>query len=176
MSLKDQLLKAGLADKKRARQADHEKRQANKRRERGEDVDDAAARVRQLQAEQAERSRLLNQQREEEAQQRAISAQVRQLVMAHRLPRERGDAPYQFTDDRKIQKIYVMPPMVDQLARGQLAVVHGDNGYEVVPANIAARIQERSPETVVVLHQRDKNTPPEDDPYADYPIPDDLMW
>ncbi|KAF0806948.1 hypothetical protein A167_03072 [Alcanivorax sp. S71-1-4] len=175
-SLKDQLLKAGLVDKKRARQADHQKRQENKRREQGESVEDAAARVRQQQAEQAERSRQLNQQREDEARQRALVAQVRQLVSEHRVDRAKGDAPYQFTDQKKIQKIYVLAPMVDQLARGQLAVVRLENGYEVVPAVVAQKIQARLPEAVVVLHSRDTSVAAEDDPYADYPIPDDLMW
>lgn len=175
-SLKDQLLKAGLADTKRARQAEHQKRQENKRRERGEEVDDAAARVRQQQAEQAERSRLLNQQREEEARQKAIAAQVRQLIQAHRIARDKGETPYQFTDAKKIQKIYVTEPMVNQLARGQLAVVRADNGYDLVPAVIGRKIQDRMPEMVAVLHARDTSVPAEDDPYADYPIPDDLMW
>jgi uncharacterized protein YaiL (DUF2058 family) len=33
----------------------------------------------------------------------------------------------------------------------------------------------RQPEAVVLLNQQDTQTP-EDDPYADFKIPDDLMW
>ena len=56
-SLKDQLMKAGLADQKRARQADHARRQAAKGRGDGESAAELAQRAR---SEQAEKDREAN--------------------------------------------------------------------------------------------------------------------
>jgi uncharacterized protein YaiL (DUF2058 family) len=41
---------------------------------------------------------------------------------------------------------------------------------------VARKIAERDPETVIELNQQDDSASAEDDPYADYKIPDDLTW
>ena len=177
-SLKDQLLKAGLADKKQARRAEHEKRQAKQRQAKGQAPADQVD-VRAAREAQAERSRALNAQREEQARARALAAEVAQIIATNKISRENGDVPYQFTDQRKVQKIYVPKALIDPLARGQMGVVRAGQGkgYEVVPLETALRLRERAPEVVVSLHAPQKaSTADEDDPYADFPIPGDLMW
>jgi uncharacterized protein len=174
-SLKDQLLKAGLADAKKARQAEHAKRQEAKQVQRGEAQDPAEA-VRQAREAQAERDRLLNAERQAQQRHKEVAAQIRQLIEAHRVDRRGAEQSFQFVDGKKIQKIYVNALMADQLARGMLAVVRLGEGFEVVPTAIADKIAERDGQAVVVRHERDTGQLPADDPYADYPIPDDLMW
>ncbi|MDF1628925.1 MAG: DUF2058 domain-containing protein [Alcanivoracaceae bacterium] len=174
-SLKDQLLKAGLADAKKARQAEHAKRQQAKQVARGEAQDPAQA-VRQAREAQAERDRALNAERQAQQRHKEIAAQIRQLVEAHRVDRRGAEQSFQFVDGKKIQKIYVSALIADQLARGMLAVVRLADGFEVVPTAIADKIAERDAAVVVVRHERDSGQQVDDDPYADYPIPDDLMW
>jgi uncharacterized protein len=174
-SLKDQLMKAGLADAKKARRAEHEKRQQAKQVERGEALDPAES-VRLAREAQAARDRALNAERLEQQKQREIAAQIRQMIEQHRLDRRAAGQAFQFADGKKIQKIYVAPQMADQLARGMLAVVRLGEGYEVVPTVIADKIAERDPLAVAVRHDREVGQQAADDPYADYPIPDDLMW
>jgi len=174
-SLKDQLLKAGLTNAKKARLAGQAKRQQDKQVARGEAQ--APAEVARLEREaQAERDRALNAQRQEQQRQKEIAAQIRQLIEAHRLDRRGAEQSFQFVDGKKIQKIYVKPQMADQLARGMLVVVRLAEGFEVVPTAIADKIAERDAEAIVVRHEREAGQLAEDDPYADYPIPDDLMW
>ena len=48
--------------------------------------------------------------------------------------------------------------------------------YELVPANIAEKIAQRDASVILVHNQPGADQVDEDDPYADYPIPDDLMW
>lgn len=178
LSLKDQLLKAGLADNKRARQADHAKRQAAK----GHGADESAAElVQKARAEQAEKDREANRQRQLAQEQKAVAAQIRQLIEAHRLSRAGGELSWQFTAERKVKKMLVTEPQQYQLINGQAAVVRLRNGeagdtYELVPAVVAEKIRERDPEAIVLLNTRQKQTVDEDDPYKDYQIPDDLMW
>ena len=45
-----------------------------------------------------------------------------------------------------------------------------------MPRNIADKIAERFEEAVIFLADYKNDIPAEDDPYKDYPIPDDLMW
>lgn len=174
MSLKDQLLKAGLADAKKARKAAHEKRQEA----RSPDAVTAQELARQAQAEKAERDRELNRRQQEEREEKALAAQIRQLIEAHRLDRAGGNVAWQFTEAGKIRKLYVHKAQQDQLARGQIAIVRMADHHELVPAVVAEKIRTRDAAVVVLLN--DRSTPTEgvaeDDPYADYKIPDDLMW
>ncbi|SES69980.1 MULTISPECIES: DUF2058 domain-containing protein [Marinobacter] len=177
-SLQDQLLKAGLADEKKLKQLQKEKKKQRKQQPKGAiQTDEGKLRAQQARQEKAERDRQLNQQRNEEARRKAITAQIRQLVETNRLDRSRCDVDYQFVHGKKIKKILVDDTMTDQLARGRLAVVIVNESYEVVPEAVARKIMERDEEVVVVLHDRNSQADKdEDDPYAGYEIPDDLMW
>ena len=63
------------------------------------------------------------------------------------------------------QQLKVQAPFNDQ------------GGYEVIPREAALKIQERDPRRIVQLNiLTEPKTPEEDDPYAAYQIPDDLMW
>lgn len=173
MSLKDQLMKAGLANAKQVRRAEHEKRQMAKD-PNAETADKIAAKAL---AEKAERDRELNRRQQQEKEQRAIAAQVRQLVEGHRIDRKGGDVPFQFTDEKKVKKLYVKPAQQTQLVNGQVAIVRLGEGYELVPTVVAEKIRQRDEATVVLLNSRKAaSAVDEDDPYAAYQIPDDLMW
>ncbi|WP_372972141.1 DUF2058 domain-containing protein [Marinobacter sp.] len=177
-SLQDQLLKAGLADEKKLKALQKEKKKQRKQQPKGAaQTDEGKLRAQQARQEKAEKDRQLNQQRNEEARRKAIAAQIRQLVETNRLDRSRCEVDYQFVHGKKIKKILVDNTMTDQLARGRLAVVFVNENYEVVPEAVARKIMERDQEAVVVLHDRNSQTDKdEDDPYAGYEIPDDLMW
>lgn len=177
-SLQDQLLKAGLVDGKKAKQIKQEKRKQAKHQPKGQmTVNEAAVAAEQARQQKAEKDRLLNKQREEEQARKALLAQVKQIVETHRISRARGETAYQFPDQRKIKKLYVTEAQADQLSRGQIGIARLGEGYELVPRAIAEKIQERDASALVVLQERTKTQPGQDeDPYADYPIPDDLMW
>ena len=177
-SLQDQLLKAGLADEKKLKAHQKEKKKQRKQQPKGAvQTDETKLRAQQAREEKAERDRELNRQRNEEAQRKAIAAQIRQLVDTNRLDRSRCDTDYQFVHGKKIKKILVDDTMTDQLSRGRLAVDFVNDNYEVVPEPVARKIMERDEAAVVVLHERQQQAEQdEDDPYAGYEIPDDLMW
>ena len=175
-SLQDQLLKQGLVDQKALKKHQRDKRKQAKQQGKGQQpVDDIKLAAQQARAEQAERDRQRNRELHEKAQQKAIVAQIQQLIASHRIPRS-GDIAYQFVDGGKIKKIQVSELLQRQLARGQVAIVQGSDGYQLIPARIAEKIAERDAKVIVALHQAEADVPDEDDPYADYPIPDDLMW
>ena len=167
LSLRDQLLKAGLVNEKQAKQAGKQKQKQQRLEKKNQvEVDDS-----QKQA----RDQELNRQQQEKIQQKAIAAQIKQLIETSRLPKINGEDYYNFVDDKKVKRIAVNNLMRDKLSRGSLAIVRHSGGYEVIPREAALRIQERDPSRIVLLNiQVDK--PDDDDPYAAYQIPDDLMW
>lgn len=179
-SLQDQLLKAGLIDAKKAKQANKEKRkETNVARRSSEDlVDEVKQSAEQARVEKIERDRELNRQRDLELQQKAIAAQIKQLIENHRQPKGagNGDVEYNFTDGKLIKKMRVSPLVLEQIARGLLAVVKLGEGYELVPRIVADKIAQRDDKFVVVANTKQDNKVDEDDPYKDYVIPDDLMW
>jgi uncharacterized protein YaiL (DUF2058 family) len=179
-SLQDQLLKAGLIDAKKAKQANKEKRKETNvaRRSSEEVVDEIKQSAEQARLEKAERDRELNRQRDLELQQKAIAAQIKQLIENHRQSKGagNGDVEYNFTDGKLIKKMRVSPLVLEQIVRGVLAVVKLGDGYEVVPRIVADKIAQRDAKFVVVANTKTGNKIDEDDPYKDYVIPDDLMW
>lgn len=179
-SLQDQLLKAGLIDTKKAKQANKEKRKETNVARRAPEpvIDEVKQSAEQARLEKAERDRELNRQRNAELEQRALAAQVKQLIENHRQPKGagNGDVEYNFTDGKLIKKMRVSPLVLEQIARGLLGVVKLGDGYEVVPRIVADKIAQRDAKFVVVANTKTDNKVDEDDPYKDYVIPDDLMW
>lgn len=179
-SLQDQLLKAGLIDAKKAKQANKEKRKETNlaRRSNEEKVDEIKLSAEQARAEKAERDRELNRQRDEELKQKAIAAQIKQLIENHRQSKGagEGDVEYNFTDGKLIKKIRVSKTVQEQIVRGVLAVVKLGEGSELVPRIVADKIAQRDQNAVIVANVKSTQQTDEDDPYKDYVIPDDLMW
>lgn len=180
-SLKDQLLQAGLIDPKKAKQAEKEKRkQANQARRTGQsEADEVKAAAQAAREAKAERDRELNRQRNLEAEQKALQAQIRQLVENHRQSKGAGpgDTEYNFTHDNKIKKMRVSTKVHRQIVIGHLAIVCVGESYELVPRVVANKIAQRDPQAVLVDNFNVKSQEVvEDDPYKDYVIPDDLMW
>jgi len=176
-SLFDQLKKTGLVDDRQAKKARKEKYKKTRQQRQTNTVDQAKLLARQAQVENAERARRLNQQHKEEAERRALAAQVKQLIEMNRISDHEGDIAYRFTDSSMVKQIYVTAGMQQQLSRGRLAIVRLGEQYELVPSAVAEKISERD-ENCVVLCNSDKadSKKEKDDPYADYRIPDDLMW
>ena len=176
-SLKDQLLNAGLIDKQKAKQLKQELRKEAKVRKKGQvPLDDNKEQVKRNLVEKAERDRQLNKQQQEVVERKAIQAQISQLIKMNRIKRESGDIAYQFTDGTRIKKIYVTEQLQKDLVNGRLAIAKLGNEFELLPSSAAEKIRQRDPQVIVLLNTYEVTGVDEDDPYAEYQIPDDLMW
>ena len=176
-SLQDQLLKAGLVGEKQAKQVSKQKRKEQKIQKKSNQpvVDETKVKIQQDREEKAARDRELNAQRKAEADQKAIAAQIKQLIERNLQSKGGGNVAYNFTDGSKIKKIYVSQAVFDQLSRGRLAIVRLGENYELVPLPVADKIAERDASIIASVSAKQDHTD-EDDPYAEYEIPDDLMW
>lgn len=179
-SLQDELLKAGLIDQKKIDQARKSKKSQQKRRPAPKKAQRVKPKVdpevqRQID-DKAARDRELNQQREEVRRQREVNAQVRQLVSRNRHPRveREDDIPFHFDNKGKIKRLFVSSEVHRMISEGKLMIVNDNGQFELVPPPIAEKIRARNPSLVIDLPE--ESTPAADDPYADYKVPDDLMW
>jgi uncharacterized protein len=187
-SLKDQLLNAGLIDKAKAAKIEQEQRkQAHQKTAKAQKqakksgevvVDEAKLLAEKVLQEKAERSKELNRLQREQAEHKAIRAQIKQLITLNSIDHKRGDLAYQFADGSKIKKIYLTKTLQDQLAYGIIVLVKLGDGYELVPKQVAEKIAQRDAACILVQNtgSTEQAAVTEDDPYADYKIPDDLMW
>ncbi|PJE78537.1 hypothetical protein CI610_02530 [invertebrate metagenome] len=172
-------MKAGLASKQQALKAKTVTRKKKKEAIKSGTLTEQERRQQALEKEreqQAARDRELNRQREAANEEKAITAQVRQLIERNRISREAGDIGYNFAVGKKIKKIYVTEEIQNKLIIGQLAIVVFDEESVLIPRKVAEKIQERRPEVIALMNDKKEEQDSEEDWYADYEIPDDLMW
>ena len=173
-SLLDQLKKSGLVDEKKANKAQKAKHKQAKKQRQNKAVDEGKLLLQQQQAEKVKKDRELNLQQKKGADKKAIQAQIRQLITLNQISDYDGDIAYNFTDEKIIKSIYLSEQAHKQLNQGQLAIVKLSDSYKLVPTAVAEKIAQRDATIIVQCNKPQQEG--EDDGYADYKVPDDLMW
>lgn len=174
-ALQAQLLKAGLVDNKKAKklskQAVHEQRtgQSNEA--------ELKAKIAQDQQEKLARDQALDLEKKRLLQGKELKAAIVQMINQHKIKDTDGEMAYQFIDDNKVKKIYLNQQIYNALVAGSLIIAKETEGYAILPKALAERINQKM-EGFIIVNNSEKNerTTDEDDPYAAYVIPDDLMW
>ena len=189
-SLQDQFLAAGLIKKQKANNIKTAKKKAVKqsRANNTELVDEAAELAQKAQNEQRQKSQALNKEKKAESEQKAIQAQIRQIVELNSIekaPKKMAEddlSAYNFTSDKKIKTMHVSPQNHDLISRGKIAIallMNGENEvFHLIPAEAASKISERDENVIVLLNDVSNQNQDDDadDPYAGFEVPDDLMW
>jgi len=189
-SLQDQFLAAGLIKKQKANNIKTAKKKAVKqsRANKTELVDEAAELAKKAQEEQRQKSQTLNKEKKLAAEQKAIQAQIRQIVELNSIKKSPKDmtgddlSAYNFTSDKKIKTMHVSLQNHDLISRGRIAIAKLLNGsnesFYLIPAEAASKISERDNSVIVLLNDvsNDNKDNDADDPYAEFEVPDDLMW
>lgn len=178
MSLREQLLAAGLVSKKQAKHAEQQQRQQNHQQAKGKvapDKDRQRA-TQQAQAAKAARDQELNRQRQEAAQRKERALQIKQLIAEHRLPKLETEDYFNFIDRGKVRRMSVDAARREQIVRGDVIIVRFEGRYDLVLPAIAERIRECDARVIVSLGSSEDIAAAADDPYKDYVVPDDLMW
>ena len=176
LTLQEQMLKAGLVTSKKMAKV---QRTAKKSRVQAREARES---VEENKKAQIERDKQLSEQQKQAALSREYKAQVKQLIEMNRIVISKGDISFNFTDNNLIKNIMVDKTAQAQLISGRLAiarlVVDGkpDGEYAIIPAVVADKIAQRDADSIVLNSMPDQEVQDEDDPYADFKVPDDLMW
>jgi uncharacterized protein YaiL (DUF2058 family) len=174
-SFQDQLLKSGLVNKQQlneSKSGKHKKKKHKKpKNSPAEDQQKHALTEQQLQ--QRAKDLELNLRVQAQRAKKALDSEIKQLISANMVTCEDGDIVYKFSEQGKIRQIYVSTKVQNDLAADRLQIVVYQNSYAVIPTLIATTILERNPDYAVIKNMRSE---PEDENYADYQVPDDLIW
>lgn len=176
LTLQEQMLKAGLVSSKKAAKV---QRTAKKSRVQAREAREA---VEENKKAQIERDKQLSEQQKQAVLAKEFKAQVKQLIEMNRITVSRGNITFNFTDGNLIKKIDVDKQTQAQLINGRLAIARlvinagGDCEYAIIPAVVADKIAQRDADSIVLNSALSQEEQDEDDPYADFKIPDDLMW
>ena len=175
MSLREQLLAAGLGKKKAAeqpeRKAKEQQRAAQQRRQK-----QRVAQAQAAAAAKAARAQALQQRRQEEADRKERWTQIKQLIEQHRLPKVEGDEYFNFVARGKVRRLAVDAQLRERIMGGEVVIVRCEGKHDVVPRDIAERIRGFDARAVISLQDSTGDAPADDDPYKDYVVPDDLKW
>ncbi len=173
-ALQAQLLKAGLVDNKKAKkiskQADHAKRTGD-----SESLEAKKA-LAEAQAKKLEKDQKLNQEKQRVLEEKMLKANIVQMIKQHQIMDTNGEVSYQFVDNAKVKKISVTQKLYDQIVVGHVVIARLEESYALLPRPLADRIESKMTGFIVVSNDTAEDALEEDDPYAAYVIPDDLMW
>ncbi|QSD34163.1 DUF2058 domain-containing protein [Pectobacterium brasiliense] len=176
LTLQEQMLKAGLVTSKKMAKV---QRTAKKSRVQAREAREA---VEENKKAQLERDKQLSEQQKQAVLSKEYKAQVKQLIEMNRINIAKGDIGFNFTDNNLIKKITVDKLTQSQLISGRLAIARlvvdssGESEYSIIPAIVADKIAQRDASSIVLNSALSQEEQDEDDPYADFKVPDDLMW
>ncbi|HYM35054.1 MAG TPA: DUF2058 domain-containing protein [Steroidobacteraceae bacterium] len=183
LSLREQLLAAGLVNKKQVEQAEKQKSQQEHKAKKDKSQTQSTPKppvltaAQRAEAAKVARDKELNRKKEEKAARRARAVAINQLVEQNRIPRVADENPdfYNFVDGGKIHRIAIKGDTREKILGGELLVVRFRGFFALVPKDTAEKIRAIDP-NAVLEHKSETNTSDENDPYKNFVVPDDLKW
>ncbi|ADV99125.1 Nucleoprotein/polynucleotide-associated enzyme [Yersinia pestis biovar Medievalis str. Harbin 35] len=176
LTLQEQMLKAGLVTSKKMAKV---QRTAKKSRAQTREAREA---VEENKKAQLERDKQLSEQQKQAALSKEYKAQVKQLIEMNKIDISKGNIGFNFTDNNLIKKIVVDKLTQAQLISGRLAIARlvvdnsSESEYAIIPASVADKIAQRDASSIVLNSALSQEEQDGEDPYADFKVPDDLMW
>ncbi|GGK07789.1 DUF2058 domain-containing protein [Luteimonas terricola] len=178
--LQEQLLKAGLVKKSKLSEVAREQAKA-RHGKKPKAPSETALEAERARAEKAERDRALAAKQKAQARTAELRAQARQIIQDKKVPRS-GESEYRFTADGAIRTLLVNDELRRMLSSGALVVARLGDRYELLPRAAGDKVRERDADMIVLDHGQQAGTEPaaassEDDAYyAQFKVPDDLVW
>ena len=173
-SLQEQFLKMGLVNKNTFNKAKKDKHDAAK--SDSPKKNEISEMARQALAEKKKQAQQHNKKKAAQQQAKENTAKALQLIETHRIRYEEGDVAYNFKDNTTIKKILRPQKAIDSLAKGKTGIVKLAGEYQFVPADVIYKIRDLNSKLVIVFNTPSQKKDDGDDPYAEFAIPDDLMW
>jgi uncharacterized protein YaiL (DUF2058 family) len=178
--LQEQLLKAGLVKKSKLAEVAREQNKA--RHGKGPAVpSEIQLEAERSRAEKIERDRALAAESKAQARIAELRAQARQIIEDRKVPRS-GESEYRFNVDGAIRTLQVNEDLRRKLSSGGLVIVRLDERFELLPRAAADKVRERDAAMIVLDHGQGADVEPatgtsdDDAYYAQFKVPDDLVW
>jgi len=178
-SLQDQLMKSGLINKQKAKQAQTEKRRkAKQKKKKGSvEISEAQLAINAQKEQQKQEDLAKNQAVQAALDERAAHGKLIQMIAQHCEKGYQGEIDYHFTYDNKVKRIAINDSTQQSLINGRLAICVLNEEFYLINKEATEKLAEIDASVLVALHEKvDITEVDEDDPYAEFAIPDDLIW
>ena len=178
-SLQEQLMKSGLINKQKAKQAQTDKRRKAKQKKKKGTVELSAVQIAVNEQKDQQKKQDLEKNKQEQAQldARAAHGKLIQMITQHCEKNYQGEIDYHFTFANKVKRIAINEKTQHGLVNGSLAICVLNDDFYLINKEAAEKLREIDPSVLVSLHEKvEISAIEEDDPYAEFAIPDDLMW
>ena len=176
--LQEQLLKAGLVKKSKVSEVARAQHLA-KHAKAAAGPSEIAMEAERARAEKVERDRALEFERKTQARNTELRAQARQIIQDKKLPRS-GESEYRFSADGAIRTILVDDDQRKKLSSGALVIARLGERHELLPRAAGDKVRERDASMIVLDHgvatDAQASTSEDDAYYAQFQVPDDLVW
>ena len=179
-SLFDQLKKSGLVNEHKAKQIKKEKYQQTKK-QKGQQAEPLENEAAKLAAEaarlKAEKDRQLNLERQQQQAEKAKQAELKQILQSNQLKGFEGELTFNFADDKQVKTLQVNAKTQKGLINGRIRIARLDGAYVLIPDTAVEKVELRDASALIPFADKDDSISKEDqDYYAKFEIPDDLVW
>ena len=178
--LQEQLLKAGLVKKSKVSEVAREQHLARHAKGRST-PSEIAADAERARTEKADRDRALEAERKAQMRAAELRAQARQII-ADKQVAAAGEIEYRFSHAGAIRSVRVDDEQRGRLSTGALVIAGIDTHFVLLPRAAGDKVRERDAGMIVLDHGMAAGTEAvaaasEDDAYyAQFKVPDDLVW
>jgi len=163
MGLRDQLLKAGLVSKKKAKQTEKETKKQEHQAKKGDVKAVEVEKQKQQELERLEKEKqekyLADKKRNEEIYQsqraREVIYRIHQIIKSNRIYDREQEVPYYFPiSQTKIIRLMVSTYIRESLARGKMGIVYASltEEYMIIPSYTAKLIASLDSSVFLILH------------------------
>lgn len=175
-NLFDQLKKAGLVNEQKAKQLKKEKYQQTKQNKGKQVENEAAVLAAKAAQEKAEKDRLLNLERQAAQAQKALQAEIKQIIESNKITDYDGDLVFNFVDQGKVKSLNVNAKIRQRLVDGVIRIACVAGAYVLISDEAAAKVEQRDAGLLIPLKEAEKIADEDAEYYAKFAIPDDLVW
>ena len=113
-------------------------------------------------------------------QRRRIKAEIKALIEAASVKDFVGEVSFNFMIGERIRQIFVTESAQKSIVAGELAITRLNRETHLIPPETAKQVKALNPNWLIVLNgEASGDAEPvhdPDDPYTEYTVPDDLHW
>lgn len=108
--------------------------------------------------------------------QKELRADVKKLLRSHKINDNTGEIAHNYTINNQIKRFFVTDAQQKLLIAGDLAIVNWNGISYLIPKEAAEEVRQLFPKINIYLVEKKDSTVDENDPYAEFVIPDDIKW
>ncbi|HFE36892.1 MAG TPA: DUF2058 domain-containing protein [Gammaproteobacteria bacterium] len=108
--------------------------------------------------------------------QKELRADVKKLLRSHKLNDKSGEIAYNYTLNNQVKRFFVTENQQKALINGSLAIANWNGISYLINTEIVKELRALYPKIDICVVEHTNAEVDQNDPYAEYVIPDDMKW